>query len=56
MGHVICGILFIVGGLSGHLVLIGTNSSEALALVGAGMVVWGLLGLAKGGSGEPQKS
>lgn len=41
MGNIIFGIIFIIGGLSGKLVLIGTNSSGALAAVGAGMVLWG---------------
>lgn len=42
MGNIIFGIIFIVGGLSGKLALIGTNSPGALAAVGGGMVIWGL--------------
>ena len=43
MGNVIFGVIFIVGGLSGKLVLIGTESSGALTAVGAGLVIWGLV-------------
>ena len=35
MSSVIIGLIFIVGGLSGKLALIGTNSGIALAVVGA---------------------
>jgi len=34
MSSVIIGLIFIVGGLSGQLALIGTNSGTALAVVG----------------------
>ena len=34
MSSVIIGLIFIVGGLSGKLALIGTNSGIALAVVG----------------------
>jgi len=34
MSSVIIGLIFIVGGLSGRLALIGTNSGIALAVVG----------------------
>ena len=43
MGNILFGIAFIVGGLSGKLALVGTNSSGALALVGVGMVFWGFI-------------
>ncbi len=33
----------IIGGLSGKLVLIGTNSGVALAVLGAVLVVWGII-------------
>ena len=38
--NIAIGIFMIVGGLSGHLVLKGTNSGEALAVVG--LVVLGI--------------
>ena len=41
MGNILFGIVFIIGGLSEKLALIGTNSSGALALVGVGMIGWG---------------
>jgi hypothetical protein len=42
MRKIIFGIIFIVGGLSGKLALIGTNSGVALAVVGAVYLVWGI--------------
>jgi len=41
MGNIIIGIVFIVGGLSGKIALLGTNSSIAAAVFGVGLVVWG---------------
>jgi hypothetical protein len=40
--RIILGIVFIGGGLSGNLVLRGTDSSEALVFVGIGLVGWGI--------------
>ena len=43
MGNIVIGLIFIVGGLSGTLALIGTNSGTALAVVGVlllGRGVW----------------
>jgi hypothetical protein len=48
MWNIIIGIIFIAGGLSGRLALIGTQSGTALAVVGAGLVVWGIVQLARG--------
>jgi hypothetical protein len=42
MVNIILGLVFIVGGLSGQLALIGTNSGEALAVVGGLMVAYGI--------------
>ena len=39
---IIIGIIFIVGGLSGRMVLIGTHNGAALAMVGAGLILQGL--------------
>jgi len=47
---VIWGLLFIVGGLSGELVLRGTDSSEALGIMGIILVVVGILGVITSGS------
>jgi hypothetical protein len=41
MWNIIIGIAFIVGGLSGKLALRGTQSGEALAVLGAVLVIWG---------------
>jgi hypothetical protein len=40
--NIIIGIVFIVGGLTGQLALIGTNSGGALALVGLFLVGLGI--------------
>jgi len=42
MGRIIVGGFLIVGGLSGHLVLRGTNSSLALVAFGVLLVLLGL--------------
>ena len=48
MWNIIIGIIFIIGGLSGKLALIGTQSGYALAAVGAGLVIWGIVQLTRG--------
>ncbi len=45
--NIIIGIVFIVGGLSGQLVLIGTNNGPALAGVGALLVGLGIFRIVK---------
>lgn len=47
MWNIIIGIIFIFGGLSGQLVLRGTNSSGALVVVGVGLVIWGGVKMSK---------
>ena len=47
MGNIIFGLIFIVGGLSGKLALIGTNSGPALAALGAVLLVIGLVQVSK---------
>jgi hypothetical protein len=47
MGNIIFGAIMIIGGLSGQLVLIGTNSSGALIAVGIGLVIWGFVQVSK---------
>jgi len=42
MYNIIIGVLFILGGLSGKYALKGTDSTIGLAVVGAGLVVWGI--------------
>jgi hypothetical protein len=41
MLNIIFGIIFIIGGLSGELVFIGTNSGGLLAGVGVILIIWG---------------
>ena len=42
MSSIIIGLVFIVGGLSGQLALVGTNSGVALAVVGVLLVGRGI--------------
>lgn len=41
MAKIIIGVVFVIGGITGTMVLRGTNSSVALVLVGIGLIVWG---------------
>ena len=50
MVKIILGIIFIIGGLSGHMVLIGTHSGGALAVFGVVLIVWGVFRLKQGNS------
>ena len=52
IGNIIVGIVFIIGGLSGQLALIGTNSGELLAVAGAALIVLGIFRMAKGGGDD----
>jgi hypothetical protein len=40
--NIIIGVVFIIGGLTGKLALIGTHSGGALAVVGIGLVGLGI--------------
>jgi len=42
MVKIIIGVVMVIGGLTGKLVLIGTQSGVALAVLGAVMIVWGI--------------
>lgn len=46
MVKIIIGVIFIIGGLSGKLVLVGTNSGVALAGFGVVLVIWGVARMA----------
>ena len=43
MWNIIIGLILLVGGLSGKLALIGTDSSTALAVIGGVLIVWGII-------------
>jgi hypothetical protein len=45
--NIIIGIALIVGGLSGHRALIGTNSGGALAVIGACLIGLGIFRIAR---------
>ena len=52
MIKIIIGLVFIVGGLSGKLVLVGTQSGVALAGLGAVLVVWGVVRVVRQRQGQ----
>lgn len=52
MWNIIIGLILLVGGLSGKLALIGTNSSTALAVVGGILVIWGIIQTVRGASSK----
>ncbi len=52
MRSLIMGILMVVGGASGKLVLIGTNSSTALTIVGVIIAAFGLFQMLAGQKNE----
>ncbi len=43
MWNIIIGIAFIIGGLSGKIALRGTDSGGAIAALGGGLVIWGIV-------------
>ena len=43
MWNIIIGIVFVIGGLTGKLALIGTSNGPLLAALGAGLIVWGVV-------------
>jgi hypothetical protein len=47
MIKIIIGVVFIVGGLSGKMALIGTNSGNALAVLGAVLIAWGIFNIVR---------
>ena len=51
MRNIIIGIVFIIGGLSGKLALLGTNSPGLLVLVGVGLLIWGVVQMVRARSG-----
>jgi len=48
MVKIIIGLVMVIGGLTGKLVLVGTNSGAALAIFGVVMIVWGIARIASG--------
>jgi hypothetical protein len=42
MVKIIIGLVMVIGGLSGKLVLVGTQSGLALAGLGVVMIIWGI--------------
>lgn len=52
MWNIVVGIIFIIGGLSGQLVLRGTESSGALVVVGILLFLWGVYQVTKKSSNK----
>ena len=52
MFKIIIGIIMVVGGLSGKLVLVGTHSGAALAVLGAVLIVWGIVRIVRQKQGQ----
>ncbi len=48
---VIIGLVFVVGGLSGKLAFRGTNSGTLLAVVGGGLIAFGIYKMSQSGRG-----
>jgi hypothetical protein len=40
--NIVIGVIFVIGGLTGRLALIGTNSGPAIAVVGALLIAFGV--------------
>ena len=51
MWNILIGVVFLIGGLSGKMVFIGTNSSSLLVMASIGLIVWGLVQIANGKKG-----
>jgi hypothetical protein len=51
IANVVIGGIFVAGGLSGHLALIGTNSGTALAVLGGILIGFGIYRMVKSKSG-----
>ena len=54
MTKIILGLIMVIGGLSGKLALIGTQSGPALAVLGAVFIVWGIVRLVRQRQGPQQ--
>ncbi|MCW8131754.1 MAG: hypothetical protein KIS92_15515 [Planctomycetota bacterium] len=53
MYNILIGIFFIIGGVSGSMVVRGTDSSIGLAVLGLALVVWGIFQVSS--SGKPAR-
>ncbi len=54
MSSIIIGLVFIAGGLSGKLALVGTNSGMALAVVGVLLIGRGIYRIRRQRAQQPQ--
>jgi hypothetical protein len=45
--NIIIGLVFLIGGLTGQMALVGTNSGGALAIVGVALILFGLFRLTR---------
>ncbi len=53
MWNILIGVFFIIGGLSGTHAIRGTNSTIGLAVLGAVLVVWGIIQVSSSGKATP---
>ncbi|GMV81817.1 MAG: hypothetical protein AMXMBFR7_30010 [Planctomycetota bacterium] len=53
MWNILIGVFFIIGGLSGTYAIRGTNSTIGLAVLGAVLVVWGIIQVSSSGKSTP---
>ena len=56
MWNIIIGAAFIIGGISGKMVLRGTDSTMGIAVVGVVLVVWGFFQVSSGKSRTAARS
>lgn len=56
MWNIIIGLVFLIGGLSGKLVIRWTESSSAAAVVGGALLVWGIIQVVRARSQGPDES
>ena len=52
--NIIIGLVFIAGGLSGKLAIIGTNNGAFLAIAGGVLIIWGVYRLKRARSASSE--
>ncbi len=43
MWNIVIGLVFLIGGLSGKIAIRGTDSTVGAAVVGTGLIIWGIV-------------
>ena len=52
MWNIIIGLVFLIGGLSGKIAIRGTDSTVGAVVVGAGLIVWGIVQMVRARSDQ----